>query len=52
MMAILAGVTAVLAGIGLVEALVVSRLVAVFARRPTVPPRSAAGHGAEATARR
>ena len=38
MMAILAGVTAVLAGIGLVEALVVSRLVAVFARRPTVPP--------------
>jgi ceramide glucosyltransferase len=37
MTAILAGIAAVLAGIGLVEALVVSRLVAAFAR----PPRAA-----------
>jgi ceramide glucosyltransferase len=34
MIAILAGIAAVLAGIGLAEALVVSRLVAAFARRP------------------
>lgn len=37
MMAILAGIAAVLAGIGLAEALVVSRLVAVFARKRTGP---------------
>ena len=38
MMAILAGVVAVVAGIGVVEALVVSRLVAAFARkRPATP---------------
>jgi ceramide glucosyltransferase len=38
MMTILAGVTAVLAGIGAAEALVVSRLVAVFARKHPAAP--------------
>jgi ceramide glucosyltransferase len=38
MMTILAGVTAVLAGIGLTESLVASRLVASFARRRPNPP--------------
>jgi ceramide glucosyltransferase len=38
MMTILAAVTAVVAGIGLAEALVVSRLVAAFARKPASPP--------------
>jgi ceramide glucosyltransferase len=38
MMTILAGMTAVLAGIGLAEALLVSRLVASFARRRAAPP--------------
>jgi ceramide glucosyltransferase len=38
MMTILAGVTVVLAGIGLAEALVVSRLVAAFARGRASPP--------------
>jgi hypothetical protein len=38
MTAILAGIVAVLAGIGLVEALVVSRLVAAFARPPFARP--------------
>jgi ceramide glucosyltransferase len=38
MMTILAVVTAVVAGIGLAEALVVSRLVAAFARKPSPPP--------------
>ncbi|MEA2769123.1 MAG: ceramide glucosyltransferase [Acetobacteraceae bacterium] len=37
MMAILAGIAAVLAGIGLAEALVVSRLVASFARKQAAP---------------
>jgi ceramide glucosyltransferase len=37
MMTILAGMTAVLAGIGLAEALLVSRLVAAFARRRAAP---------------
>jgi ceramide glucosyltransferase len=38
MMTILAGVTAVVAGIGVAEALVVSRLVASFARQHPAPP--------------
>jgi ceramide glucosyltransferase len=38
MMTILAGLAAVLAGIGVAEALVVSRLVAAFARRRASPP--------------
>jgi ceramide glucosyltransferase len=43
MMAILAGVAAVLACIGVAEALVVSRLVAAFARKRPVPPSERPG---------
>jgi NAD(P)H-hydrate repair Nnr-like enzyme with NAD(P)H-hydrate dehydratase domain len=52
MMPILAGLAAVLAGAGLAEVLIASRLVAAFARARRHAVLAATGDGAETAARR